>query len=269
MNSKKLKSATSEIIAIGNELLIGKTLDTNTNWLAKRLTELGVYVKRAMIIRDDLKDVAQAVNLSTKSATFVITTGGLGPTEDDLTLRAISKAFRRKLELNGDALRMVKQRYEYLCRQGVVDSPEMTLARKKMATLPQGAIPVFNPVGVAPGVLIKHNDTLVLALPGVPKEMYAVFDSIIADVVTRIGRLQDIEIREIVTNFRDESKLAPILESARHEVGNIFLKSLATHFGKDVRMKIRIMAYGENRMNKIETVLKLLKDKYGVQILGD
>jgi len=269
VNGKRLKVATSEIIAIGNEILIGKTLDTNTNWLAKRLTELGVYVKRALIVRDDVKDVSEAVNLSTKSATFVITTGGLGPTEDDLTLRALSKAFQRKLELNGNALKMVKQRYECLYRQGVVDSIELTPARKKMATLPQESLPVFNPVGAAPGVLIEHNHILVLALPGVPKEMYAVFENIIGDVIARIGQLRSVEIREITTNFRDESRLAPILKSAQHEVSGIFLKSLATHFGKEVRMKVRIMAYGENRMNKIETVIRLLKEKYEVQILRD
>jgi nicotinamide-nucleotide amidase len=141
-----------------------------------------------------------------------------------------------------------------------------------MAQLPHGAKPIFNPVGAAPGALMEYDNTVVLALPGVPNEMYAVFENAIPHVMPKIGNLQHISIKEIVTNMRDESKIAPLLKSVELEIGGIFLKSLASRFGKDVTIAVRIVAYGENeqkRLNKIEDTVKLLKEQPDMQILGE
>ncbi len=268
MNNINDKLAVAEIIAIGNELLIGKTVDTNTNWLAKRLTDLGVYVKRAIVVRDIIEDIVEAVDSTMESATLIITTGGLGPTEDDLTLKAISKVVSQELELNKQALEMVKQQYNYFYQQGFVDSIELTSARKKMAILPKDSIPVFNRVGAAPGVIINHKNIILFILPGVPKEMEAIFNNGIGDIVTKIGKLENTQMKEIITDIGDESKLAPILKSIQEKVEGVLLKSIASHFGKDVKMKIRIMVYGgteEERRNKIITVEMLLEEKYNIK----
>ncbi len=259
------KLAKAEIVAIGNEILIGKTLDTNTNWLAKSLTELGVFVKRAMIIRDNIDDIVEAIRLAMKSATLVITTGGLGPTGDDITLKAIGEALERRLELNNDALEIVKRRYDFLKKQGLIPSSDMTDARRKMAVLPESAIPLFNPVGAAPGVLIRKNSLILLILPGVPDEMRAIFETTISDVISEIGILQNVEMKEVVTRFTDESQLAPILGSIQKRVNGVLLKSLAKNFDSGEGLEVRIMAYGqtiEERIDKIEKVLRLMKTSH-------
>ncbi|MEM2912378.1 MAG: molybdopterin-binding protein, partial [Candidatus Bathyarchaeia archaeon] len=101
-----------EIVCVGNELLIGKTLNTNAQWLAKRITTMGLNVKRIITIGDDTDEISQALKecLKRKPA-FIITTGGLGPTFDDKTLEGIAKALNRKLETNQQALKMVEKKY--------------------------------------------------------------------------------------------------------------------------------------------------------------
>ena len=102
-----------EIICVGNELLIGKTLNTNAQWLSKHATTLGITVKRITVVADDINEIANAIREALKrKPQFVITTGGLGPTFDDKTLEGITKALNRKLEVNEKALKMVKEKYE-------------------------------------------------------------------------------------------------------------------------------------------------------------
>ncbi|MGB9853532.1 MAG: molybdopterin-binding protein, partial [Candidatus Bathyarchaeales archaeon] len=147
-----------EIVCIGNELLIGKTLNTNAQWLAKRATSLGITVKRITVVGDEVEEIANAIREALqRKPRFLITTGGLGPTFDDKTLEGIAKALNRKLELNQKALQMVKEKYEAYAKAGKIEEVEMTPHRVKMAMLPEGAEPLQNPVGTAPGVIMKFE----------------------------------------------------------------------------------------------------------------
>ncbi|MEM2609951.1 MAG: molybdopterin-binding protein, partial [Candidatus Bathyarchaeia archaeon] len=170
-------SVQMEIICVGNELLIGKTLNTNAQWLAKRATSLGVTLKRITVVGDDVDEIACAVREALgRKPRFIITTGGLGPTFDDKTLEGIAKAINRRLELNEKALEMVRKKYEEYAKARKINAIEMTAHRIKMAQLPEGAEPLPNPVGTAPGVLVRIGGTDLIALPGVPSEMEAIFD---------------------------------------------------------------------------------------------
>src|SRR3972149_5884094 len=125
-----------EIICVGNELLIGKTLNTNAQWLSKKATTLGITVKRITVVPDDVNDIANAVRETLKrKPQFTITTGGLGPTFDDKTLEGIAKALDRKLEINEKALKMVKEKYEAYARKSQTETVELTQPRTKMATI--------------------------------------------------------------------------------------------------------------------------------------
>lgn len=127
----------AEIIAIGREILTGKTLDTNSNWIAQQIYPLGIRVKRIVAVDDVEEEIAQEIINSIKYGVgLIITTGGLGPTFDDKTLQAVSLATGRKLVLNDEALKMVTESYKRFYEQGWVDSPEITPERKKMAYLP-------------------------------------------------------------------------------------------------------------------------------------
>ncbi len=129
-----------EIIAIGNEVLLGDVLDTNSHWLCVQLTGLGALVRRVTQVRDELMAIQQAVEAALGQGTqLVITTGGLGPTHDDLTLQAVSRALGRDLEIDPLAFSWVRERYRELNQAGYVASPEMTEPRIKMARLPVAA----------------------------------------------------------------------------------------------------------------------------------
>ncbi len=215
-----------EIICIGNELLIGKTLNTNAKWLAKRATTFGITVKRITAVGDDVNEIAIAVHEALKrKPKFIITTGGLGPTFDDKTLEGIAKALNRKLEVNKKALEMIREKYETYFREGKMERVELTPPRVKMATLPERAEPLPNPVGTAPGVIIEMEVTFLIALPGVPAEMEAIFEESVARLLKKeAGELTFFET-SIYADGIMESALAPLIDKAMHDNPHVYIKS--------------------------------------------
>jgi nicotinamide-nucleotide amidase len=215
-----------EIICVGNELLIGKTLNTNAHWLAKRATLLGVMVKRVTVILDEVDEIAVVLCEALKrKPRFVITTGGLGPTFDDKTLEGIAKGLNRKLEVNKKALKLVKEKYESYLKQGKIDKVELTPARVKMATLPEGAKPLRNAVGTAPGMLLTVGSTFVIALPGVPPEMEAIFDESVASMIKKEAGKSGFFEKSVRADGIMESNLAPLIDQVMHDNPRVYVKS--------------------------------------------
>lgn len=215
-----------EIICIGNELLIGKTLNTNANWMAKRATSLGVSVKRITVVGDDINEIATAVTETlNRRPKFVVTTGGLGPTFDDKTLEGIAKALKCKTETNEKALRMVKAKYDDFAKHGKMEKAELTPPRTKMAKLPEDSEPLPNPVGTAPAVVICINETSLFSLPGVPSEMEAIFEqSIVPMLKKEAGNVAFFESSIFVDDIM-ESTLAPLIDQAMRENALVYIKS--------------------------------------------
>ncbi|MCS7192390.1 MAG: competence/damage-inducible protein A, partial [Armatimonadetes bacterium] len=202
-----------EIIAVGNELLIGDVLDTNTNWLCRRLTMMGASVRRAVLVRDDEEAIACEVKGAiSRKTNLIFTSGGLGPTDDDRTLSAVAKALDLPIDLNEQALQMVTQRYKELHEQGFVDSPEVTPPRRKMAMLPKGAVPLFNSVGTAPGVWLEFMGIVIVCLPGVPAELKGIFENSLPPFLERVLGKGYYAERVFEATCRDESVLAPLLK---------------------------------------------------------
>ncbi len=214
------------IICVGNELLIGKTLNTNARWLAKQATALGMTVKRIVVVGDDVDEIAAVVQDALNWETeLIVTTGGLGPTFDDRTLEGIAKALNRKLKVDEKAMRMVRQKYESYFREGRMEKPELTPPRIKMATLPEDAESLPNPIGTAPGVKIDVEGTVLIALPGVPVEMEAIFQESVVPVLKRkAGELTFYEM-SIYADQIMESTLAPLVDKAMHDNPYIYIKS--------------------------------------------
>lgn len=158
-------AVTAAVIVIGNEVLSGRTVDANLSFLAKALNEVGVRVREARIIPDDEAVIVSTVNACREAFDYVLTTGGIGPTHDDITSASIAKAFDVPLERNPQAMRALEQHYQ---------PGEFNEARRKMADIPQGASLIANPVSTAPGFQIGN----VFVLPGVPMIMRAMFDGI-------------------------------------------------------------------------------------------
>lgn len=249
-----------EIIAVGNELLIGDVLDTNTNWLCRRLTMMGAFVRRAVLVRDDEDAIASEVQGALeRKADLLFTSGGLGPTGDDRTVAAVAKALGRPLELNESALQMVAQRYRELHEQGYVDTPNVTPPRRKMAMLPIGATPLFNPVGTAPGVWLEEGETVIVCLPGVPAELKGIFEQTLPPYLERVLGKGYYAERNFEATCRDESLLAPLLKQVADRHPSVYLKSKARVFGKEVRINILLAASGSDKA-EVENVLRAALD---------
>jgi molybdenum cofactor synthesis domain-containing protein len=236
----------AEIISIGNELLLGDVLDTNTNWLFQQITGIGGKVTRAVMVGDELTVIAREISESIESrrAQAIFTTGGLGPTADDLTLRAVAEATGRPIETDARALDMVRAAYEELARRGHVESGELTVSRIKMARLPRGSLPLENPVGAAPGVLLSHCDSRIICLPGVPSELRGIVTSSLQPILKLIFGQGAYVRRRLVVDVNDESALAPILYDVANRHEGVYLKSRPQRFGPQVRIRVTLSASG-------------------------
>jgi len=199
---------TAGIMPIGNEVLDGIVHESNANWMEIRLTALGVQIQRLVSVRDEIEEIGKALKFVMENCNIIITSGGLGPTHDDMTLKAIAKALGREIVENAEAMKIIKRQYKMLFEKKIVAAPDMTDARMKMAQLPEGAIPLDNRVGGAPGVRIHDNDTTIFCLPGVPAELKFIFEDSVVPWVKENSLLKFHE-RIIEFQMRDESVFAP------------------------------------------------------------
>jgi molybdenum cofactor synthesis domain-containing protein len=156
---------TAAVLIIGNEILSGRTRDVNLAYLAAALTDLGIRLREARVVADVEADIVRAVNECRARYDYVFTTGGIGPTHDDITAECVAKAFAVPLIRNLEAVSRLERRYE---------SGTLNEARLRMANTPEGAVLIDNPVSTAPGFQIGN----VFVLAGVPSIMQAMFDGL-------------------------------------------------------------------------------------------
>jgi molybdenum cofactor synthesis domain-containing protein len=232
------KSPTAEIISIGNELLIGHTLDTNSHWIAKRFTKFGWTLQRITVLRDSLAAIKDGVTGALRrKPDLLITLGGLGPTHDDMTSKGVALALNKGLALNQEALAMVKARYNAL-----EASTGLTRFRRKMATFPKGAQPLPNPIGTAPGVTVKVGTTRLVSLPGVPSEMKAIFNGSIVPMLRSSRRTAPEEVSIGLVGII-ESALAPALDRTRKAFPGLYFKSHPRGREGGIRSLIQLHVY--------------------------
>ncbi len=260
------------ILPVGREILRGRIRESNSWTIARQLTGLGYDVLRIAACDDNLVAIAREIHRALEDgATLIITTGGLGPTDDDLTLSALAQAVGRPLMLDEEALHLVASRYAALHRAGAVDDPGMTPAREKMARIPAGARAFPNPVGAAPGVWLEVGGTTFVALPGVPAEMAAILEiSALPTLASRTPGAVYME-RRLTTGARDESVVAPVLRRIAHDLPEVFLKSHPTHFGTDVRLEVFASTWAADRTHaedRLARALTLLRETLGESPTG-
>ena len=254
-------SASVEIICIGTELLIGKTLNTNAHWLAKRITTLGLTVHRITNITDDIDEISSILREALqRKPRFIITTGGLGPTFDDKTLEGIAKGLGRKIKVNNDALKMIEKTYSKIAEERLMDKIELTPPRVKMAKLPEGAKPLPNPIGTAPAVLIKHEGTTIIALPGVPSEMEAIFEESVAQLLKKAAGGATFFETSINVMGIMESAIAPLIDQVMHDNPYVYIKS---HPSREGEQKPRL----ELHLTTTAKDLKLAKNWVGKTLI--
>ena len=226
---KVVEQEDAEIIAIGNELLNGTTLDTNSHWLSAQLSKRGLQVTRKTTIRDDLETISdtfgQAIGRESK---WIFAIGGLGPTYDDKTIEALARAVGDNLEVNQSAKKMLKERQRKRAAISGGRPRRLTKASLKMVTLPSRSSPLANSMGSAPGVMVHHGRSRIIALPGVPSEMKAIYLEQIAPLI----KAQAVGFKTDQTWLNavgvGESLLAPYLERlSKRYAGKVYVKSHA------------------------------------------
>ena len=247
-----------EMLAVGRELLIGRTLNTNAQWIGRRLARKGTLLAEITTVDNDLREISAGLRSCLgRRADFVIVVGGLGPTPDDMTLKGISKGIRRRLRANEEALSMIREHY---VRQNL-GRIEMTPARRKMATLPIGAKPVRNDVGTAPGVRLELEGTTVFCLPGVPSEMKSIFGGFVEpEIVEKLGRLYRKYITLKIEGIY-ESALAPTIESELRRRPGAYIKShpRGIREGKS-RIELDVAVVNEDRETADESAAQIVRE---------
>lgn len=173
-----MKLILAEIITIGDEILYGQITDTNSQWISAELDKIGVKIKRKVSVSDQEEDILEALAYAEKSVDVVLITGGLGPTNDDLTKPCLAKYFNTTLEINEEALKDIESLF---IRKGY----KMTDINRLQASLPVGSTKITNHYGTAPGIWMERNGTVFVAMPGVPFEMKALMSNSV------LGMLQE------------------------------------------------------------------------------
>ncbi len=212
-----------EILSIGNELLLGNTVNTNAPWIATQVTSLGGKVTRITTVADNLDEISKAIREAIRrKPDFLITTGGIGPTFDDMTLKAVARAIRVRLKVDRDAIAMIREHY---ARRFPKRRISLTKARLKMASIPSVGTPIRNPDGTAPGVRLNVRGTEIFCLPGVPREAKAIFRSFMSKAISsKTGGMTFTE-KWVKIQGVMESSLAPIIDRVMRRWPNVYIKS--------------------------------------------
>jgi nicotinamide-nucleotide amidase len=245
------KAAKIEIIIVGNEILTGDILDTNTNWLCRLVHGRGGIVTRVTIVPDVLEVVSEAIRRAvSRKVDILFTSGGLGPTSDDLTLQAVADGTGREVVLHEKALLQVRQQYDRFFEQGIMSQGGLNPARQKMACLPLGGEPLFNTKGTAPRVFLQVERTAIISVPGVPSELKGIIEQSLQQFLNQVFREGEAMSRCVAVTCNDESLLEPVLIRIVEKFPEIYTKSLATTIGENPEMDIimTISGIGEKKM---------------------
>jgi nicotinamide-nucleotide amidase len=226
---------TAEIITIGTEILLGEIVDTNAQYIARKLRDAGIDLYRKTTVGDNAQRIAQAIRQAMERSQIVLTTGGLGPTVDDPTREAVALAMGTVTEFRPELWEQIQARFQRFGRQP-------TQNNRRQAYIPKGARAVENPVGTAPAFIIERNDSAVIALPGVPREMeYLLENAILPYLRQRYELTGIIKARVLHTSGAGESQIDDLI-SDLETLSNPTI-GLAAHSGQ---VDVRITAKAES-----------------------
>ncbi len=248
------------ILSIGTELTRGELINSNAAWLSEQLTSLGLEVSHHSTLADDLEGIAEELSRICKSADVVVATGGLGPTSDDLTAKAVAKACGVELVRDESSWEAIKKRYR---ARGLV----VTALHAKQADLPQGAEALPNPVGSAPGFAIAHGSAKAFFMPGVPREMKAIFETCVVSSIAKLGQRDSHQVHIRSFGLR-ESEVGEMLEDIEGLNGDITIGYRA-HFPE---LEVKVLARAPSAADaeqRAKTIAQQVRERMGDAVYGE
>ena len=233
-----------EIITIGDEILYGHILDTNSKWLSKNLNELGVKTNKISTIGDNYIQIKDILESSIKENDIIIFTGGLGPTNDDITKKCLNDFFKGKLITDNNTLSHIKKIFKKR-------NLDLTKKNRDQALVPDNCKVLHNKYGTAPGIAFEKDNKLVISLPGVPYEMKSLFENKCSQIIKQKFSLSIIHHRTIKTVGIGESWLSDLISEWEKNLDNNISLAYLPSIG---RVKLRLTGRGNN-LNKIKSAI--------------
>jgi nicotinamide-nucleotide amidase len=253
----------SSIVAIGDELVGGFTLDTNSHWLAERLRLLGFPVKRVTAIRDRPNEIVEQVRreLVDDEVTHVFCSGGLGPTPDDRTFASLAEALDRELTVWEETRARIERRVQRMHAAGLLDSPQVTEGNLRMARIPAGPAHVFkNRRGMAPGVVYEANGKQIFVLPGVPLELKAIFTEELEPEFLAKGSAAT--VRELRFTFAVEARFYPLMKELEESYPDVSVGSYPNFETKE--LVIRCLGADPKRVDAVIDLVRRRSAELGM-----
>ena len=252
-----------EIVNTGSELMLGRVLNTHQQWLCRRLADLGHVVTRQVAVADDGRDIQQAVREALGRADLVITTGGLGPTSDDITRELIAELLGRKLVQNREVLAHIEGFFAARGRPRPAKTEVETL-------VPEGALVFLNPTGTAPGLALRTDASRpgqwLVMLPGPPRELRPMFDSAVAPLIRREFAKEIFVCRTLRSTGVGEARVQELIEA---KVAALVQQGLGIGYcARPGAVDVRLTAGGERAEQLVSDGAAVVKSILGGQIYG-
>jgi molybdenum cofactor synthesis domain-containing protein len=245
----------SSVVAIGDELVGGFTLDSNSHWLAERLRLLGFPVKRMTAIRDRPHEIVEqlARELADPELTHVFVSGGLGPTTDDRTFASVADALSRELVIWEETRARIERRVRRMHEAGLLESPELTEGNLRMARIPAEPAHVFkNKRGMAPGVVYEAEGKKIFVLPGVPLEMKGIFTEELEPQFLSNGSAAT--VRELRFTFAVEARFYPLMKELEEKFPDVSVGSYPNYETKE--LVIRVLGIDPKKVDEVLEVVR-------------
>lgn len=226
----------AEIITIGDEILIGQIVDTNSAWIAEQLNLTGIEVYRITSVHDDLTQIEEALKQAEQAVDFVLITGGLGPTRDDITKTALCNFFNTRLIFNEDVFNIIRERFT---RRKI----DINKLNRDQALVPQSCEVIPNKLGTAPGLWFEQNNTIFVSVPGVPFEMKHIVTYEVLPRLKQTGKTKAIFHKTIHTQGLPESMLAERIEQWETALP---AEIKLAYLPNPMSVRLRLSAIGDN-----------------------